>query len=70
MPKFNIAALFDDVPEMDTGRKQIEYIALSRVLPDPNNRYELNGIEELAANIEMFGLQQPLEVRPHEEREG
>lgn len=70
MAKFNIAALFDDVPEINTERKQIEYIALSRVLPDPNNRYELNGIEELAANIEMFGLQQPLEVRPHEEREG
>lgn len=68
--KFNLAALLDDVSSINTERKQIEYIALSNILSDPNNRYELSGIEELAANIEMFGLQQPLEVRPHKEFEG
>ena len=67
---FDLSSILNGVPNINTGRKQIEYIALSRVLPDPNNRYELNGIEELAANIEMTGLQQPLEVRPSEAEPG
>lgn len=70
MSKFDIASIFQDVPEMDTGRKQIEYIPLDKIHADPNNGYEVGGIEELAANIEMFGLQQPLELRPHGELEG
>lgn len=44
-------------------REQIEYIDLDDVQPDPRNFYELSDIDELAANIELFGLQQPLRVR-------
>ena len=68
--KFNLAALLDNVSEINTERKQIEYLPMAALFSDPNNRYELSGIEELAANIEMFGLQQPLEVRPSKEQEG
>lgn len=70
MAGFDLSALLGDVPEINTERKQIEYIPLSNIRPDPRNRYELSGIEELAANIEMLGLQQPLEVRPDKDQPG
>lgn len=55
---------FADVPKSDTsGRDQIRYIALELLDADPNNFYKLDGVEELAANIELCGLQQPLRVR-------
>ena len=44
-------------------RERIEYISLEDIQPDPRNFYELSAIDELAANIELFGLQQPLRVR-------
>lgn len=44
-------------------REQIEYIPLDKIDPDPNNFYKLSGLDDLAANIEMLGLQQPLRVR-------
>ena len=54
-----------DVSNLDTsgGREQIEYIPLDRIDSDPNNFYELSSLDELAANIELLGLQQPLRVR-------
>lgn len=57
------------VPELGTtgGREQIEYIDIGLLDDDPRNFYELSGLEELAANIELLGLQQPLRVRPSEE---
>lgn len=45
------------------GREQIEYIPLDQIDSDPNNFYDLSSLEELAANIELVGLQQPLRVR-------
>ena len=50
------------VPDPGTG-KRLEYIDIDDIQPDPRNFYELSGIDELAANIELFGLQQPLVVR-------
>ena len=44
-------------------RDRIEYIDICDIEPDPRNFYELSNIDELAANIELFGLQQPLLVR-------
>lgn len=44
-------------------RKRLEYLDLDDIRPDPRNFYDLSGIDELAANIELFGLQQPLVVR-------
>lgn len=61
---FDLGALLQNVPDLNTGREQIEYIALGKIQEDPNNFYQLSGIEELAANIQLCGLQQPIRVRP------
>lgn len=45
------------------GREQITYLDPSLITPDNNNFYSMQGIEELAGNIELIGLQQPLRVR-------
>lgn len=52
-------------PTVDT-REVIEYIPIDRIDPDPENFYSLDGINELAGNIELVGLQQPLRVRDGE----
>lgn len=75
MAKFDLASVLGDLSKLDTGikpdgREQIEYIDLGLIDPDPNNFYELSGLEELAANIELLGLQQPLRVRPNPEQPG
>ncbi len=70
---FNLAELLGDaVPNLDTAsvRDQIDYIDIELLDDDPKNFYELSGVEELASNIELFGLQQPLRVRPNPEAEG
>lgn len=56
----------ENVSRMDT--EQIVYIDLDRIDPDPSNFYSLDGIDELAGNIELIGLQQPLRVRPEGDR--
>lgn len=67
---FDLAAMLQDVSNLDTGREQIEYIPLDRIDSDPNNFYTLSKVEELAANIELVGLQQPLRVRSNPEHPG
>lgn len=58
---------FADVPELDTsGRDQIRYIDIDLIDDDPNNFYALDCLDELAANIELCGLQQPIRVRASE----
>lgn len=61
-------AWMGNVPESDTNaataREQIEYIDIAQLDDDPCNFYELSGLDELAANIELVGLQQPIRVRP------
>ena len=58
---------FANVPKLDTsGREQIQYIDIDLIDDDPNNFYELSCIDELAANIELCGLQQPIRVRAGE----
>ena len=68
MAKFNLANVLGDVPKMDTGTEQIVKIDLDLIDPDPNNFYSLEGIGELAANIELVGLLDALRVRPVGER--
>lgn len=58
----------DEMSRINTGTEQIVYIDLDRIDPDPANFYSLEGIDELAGNIELIGLQQPLRVRPEGER--
>ena len=60
---FDLSSLLRDVPELDTGREQIEYIALDLLDEDPNNFYELSDLPALADNISLCGLQQPIRVR-------
>ena len=62
---FDITSVLRGVSGPDT--EQIEYLPLDSLLPDPNNFYSLEGIDELAGNIETIGLQQPLRVRPGED---
>lgn len=63
-----LAEALRDVSKSDTSssedmREQIEYIDIDLIDSDPGNFYHLSQLEELAANIETVGLQQPLRVR-------
>ena len=67
--KFNLGDyLKEDVSRINTNAEQIVLIDLDRIDPDPANFYSLEGIDELAGNIELIGLQQPLRVRPEGDR--
>lgn len=59
---FDLSEILSGV-KIDTGREQIEYIDIDLIVSDPGNFYEVRGVEELAANISLCGLQQPLRVR-------
>lgn len=69
---FSLADMLKDVSNLDTGanaaagREQIVYLPIGYIHNDPNNFYQLTGIDELAANIELLGLQQPIRVRKGE----
>lgn len=68
---FDLADMLKDVSNLDTapdtGREQIEYIDIDQIESDPGNFYKLTQLDELAANIETVGLQQPLRVRTTEQ---
>ena len=67
--KFNLGDyLKEDVSRINTNAEQIVLIDLDGSDPDPANFYSLEGIDELAGNIELIGLQQPLRVRPEGDR--
>ena len=55
----------ENVSNLDTSGEpeQIEYIDIGLLDGDPRNRRDLRGLKELAANIELLGLRQPLRVR-------
>lgn len=61
--RFDLSALLQGLPKLDADREQIEYIRLDLLDEDPNNFYQLSDIPELAANIQLCGLQQPIRVR-------
>lgn len=68
MGKFDMgefAKVLASVPDSGTdGREQIEYIDLTLLDQDDYNFYALSGLDELASNIAIVGIQQPLRVRP------
>ena len=71
--KFDITKFAATLPEAvpDSGtREQIEYIDEAKLSGDGENFYSMEGIEALAQNIELVGLQQPLRVRPDPDDEG
>lgn len=51
----------------DSDTPQLRLIPFERIVPDPENKYSLDGIEELAGNIETVGLLDPLVVLPETE---
>lgn len=70
---FDLAAALGAVSKMDTGaqgREQLQYINIKKIRPDERNFYEISDVEDLAANIELVGLQQPLRVRPDQADSG
>lgn len=64
---FNLADVLKDVSTSDTGREQIVYLPLSQMDEDPNNFYQLTDVPQLADNISLCGLQQPIRVRQKED---
>lgn len=66
----NLGDLLKDVPKLDTGREQIEYIHLDLIDDDAKNFYSTEEIESLARNIVTIGLLDPLRVRDNPEAEG
>ena len=62
----------ENVSNLDTSDspQRIEYIDIGLLDADPRNRRDLRGLEELAANIELLGLRQPLRVRENPESPG
>lgn len=66
--KFNVMDVLGEqlagVAELNTsGPEQIEYIDIDLLDGDERNFYQLTDIDELADNIQMCGLQQPIRVR-------
>ena len=52
----------------DPNTEQIVRLPLELLDPDPENFYSLDGLDELAGNIELLGLLDPIRVRPNGER--
>lgn len=63
MAEFDLAAVLSQAAASPAGVERIEYIPYQRIHEDMRNFYSIDGIEELAANIEMIGLQQPIRVK-------
>lgn len=55
-------------PVSTLDAEQIVRIPLDQIDPNPDNFYSLEGLEELAANIELVGLLDALRVRPEGQR--
>ena len=71
MSEFNLADMLADiVPNPGTGAESLQYIAHDCILPDENNGYSMDGLDDLARSIEIAGLQQPIRVRPIEGEPG
>ena len=63
MAEFDLAKLLKQASESN-DRERIEYIPIEKIGVDYKNFYSMDGIDELARNIEFVGLQQPLRVMP------
>lgn len=66
---FDLAAVLGSVSDLNTGNRQapgqeqIEYIDIGLLDSDQRNFYQLSDIDDLADNIQLCGLQQPIRVR-------
>lgn len=64
-----ISGALGDLSNLDNPEK-LEYISILNIDADKRNFYAMDGIEELAANIELVGLQQPIRLRENEAMPG
>lgn len=64
---FDLAAVLGGVSDLNTD-EQIVRLPIDLIDPDPENFYSLEGLDELAGNIELMGLLDPIRVRPNGER--
>lgn len=60
---FDISSAFGDLKPKGPIRTMITEIELHLIDPNPTNFYSMDGIPELADNIRMFGLMEPLIVK-------
>lgn len=71
MAKFDLgdfAKTMQAVPDSGTtAPERIDYIPLAELHEDERNFYAVSGVEELAANIQLCGLMDPLRVRKAED---
>ena len=60
---FDIASIFENVPKL---APELKTISIDALRADEKNFYTVteDSVAELSANIELVGLQQPLNVRP------
>ena len=61
---FDLGQVLADVSDLDTESSLIRKIDIDLLNADKKNFYSLDGVDELAENIEFIGLQQPLLVCP------
>lgn len=68
MASFDLSSILKDVPNLDTdsAAEQVQRIPLELIDADDRNFYSLDYIDELAGNIELFGLMDPIRVRSTE----
>jgi len=66
---FDIASIFENVPKL---APELKTVSIDALRADEKNFYTVteNSVAELSANIELVGLQQPLNVRPDPEKDG
>lgn len=61
---FDVTELLKGIQTGNGQQEQIVYLPYAALVPDQNNGYSMDGLDELARNIEIVGLLQPLRVRP------
>ena len=66
----SLAAALGRVSESDRAPEQIVLLPLASIDADAKNFYSMDGVEELAANIELVGLLDPLRVRENQDEPG
>lgn len=66
MAKFDLTDFLGTIPVPNSGTEpeQIVKLSMEMIHEDPRNFYTVDGVEALAANIQLCGLMDPLRVRP------
>lgn len=69
--KFDLGdALADVLKVSESDTETLEQIDINLIDGDDRNFYAIDGIDDLAANIQLIGLQQPIRIRPNPDMPG